>query len=65
MSTAHIFYIPVILLVGIFLGYFVGRQMAENEAKERLRRSKRRAAMAERNLSVSPKVEETEVGPDN
>ena len=48
MSTAHIFYIPVLILIGVFAGYFVGRQAAENEQKERLLRRKRQAAIKER-----------------
>ena len=45
MSSAHIFYIPVILLVGVFAGYFIGKAAAEKEASERARRLKRREAL--------------------
>jgi len=45
MSTAHIFYIPVILLVGIFAGYFLGRNAAERQARHAARRRRRKEAI--------------------
>lgn len=45
ISTAHIFYIPVILLVGIFAGYYIGRAAADREVAENERREKRRKAL--------------------
>ena len=45
MSTPHIFYIPVIHVVGILAGYFIGRWSAEEDEKERRRKAKRRAAI--------------------
>ncbi len=45
MSTAHIFYIPVLVLVGIFAGYYIGRQAAEDEARERIKKRRREAAL--------------------
>lgn len=47
MSSAHIFYIPVILLVGVFAGYYVGRWAAEQEEIERRKRLKRRQKLEE------------------
>jgi hypothetical protein len=47
LSTAHIFYIPVILLVGIFAGYYIGRWAADREREERARAAKRRKALKE------------------
>lgn len=45
ISTAHIFYIPVILLVGIFAGYYIGRAAADKERAEAERRAKRKAKL--------------------
>lgn len=44
MSTAHIFYIPLLVLVGIFAGYFIGRHTAEEEERERRLKARRIAA---------------------
>jgi hypothetical protein len=48
MSSAHIFYIPVIFMVGLLAGYFVGRRAAEADQREQQRRLKRRKALKER-----------------
>lgn len=45
MSTAHIFYIPVLILVGGFAGYFIGRWRAEEDERERRLAEKRAAAL--------------------
>lgn len=45
MSTAHIFYIPVLVLVGVFGGYFIGRWRAEEDERERRKAQKRAAAI--------------------
>lgn len=42
ISTAHIFYIPVLVLVGAFAGYYVGRMTAEKEQADRERRARRK-----------------------
>ena len=34
MSSAHVFYIPVIFFVGLLAGYFMGRNAAEEESDE-------------------------------
>jgi hypothetical protein len=49
MTTAHLFYIPVILMVGFLAGYFAGRS-AEAEAlkKKRKQRARRQAAKKKR-----------------
>jgi hypothetical protein len=44
MSTAHIFYLPIIFVVGLFAGYFIGRVQAEKELEERRKKARRRAA---------------------
>lgn len=45
MSSAHIFYIPVIFVVGLLAGYFMGRNAAEAERAEQRKRLKRRKAL--------------------
>lgn len=47
MSSAHIFYIPVLFMVGLLAGYFLGRRAAEAEQKEEKRRLQRRKALRE------------------
>lgn len=42
ISTAHIFYIPVLVLVGVFAGYYLGRAAADKEREEASRRAQRR-----------------------
>ncbi len=44
MSTAHIFYLPIIFVVGLFAGYFIGRVQADKDLEERRKRARRRAA---------------------
>lgn len=44
MTTAHLFYIPVLILVGVFAGYFIGRHAAEEDERKRRKKRKRRAA---------------------
>lgn len=44
MSSAHIFYIPIMIAVGFFCGYFFGLRAADAEhtqAQKRLERRKR------------------------
>jgi len=53
MSSAHIFYIPVIFMVGLLAGYFVGRRAAEAEQREEQRRLKRRKALKGRQNTES------------
>ena len=45
MSSAHVFYIPLLILVGLCLGYFLGRRAADQEARELDRRARRREAL--------------------
>lgn len=48
MTTAHIFYIPVILFVGVLAGFFLGRQASERDLERRRKRAARRKAVAEK-----------------
>lgn len=45
MTTAHLFYIPVLLLIGVFAGYFIGRHSMEEELKRRRKKRARREAV--------------------
>lgn len=44
MTSAHIFYIPVIFFVGLLAGYFVGENAAERRLKKRREKLRRRRA---------------------
>ena len=48
MTTSHIFYIPLVLLVGLVLGVILGRRSVEMAAEEERRREARRAARQRR-----------------
>ena len=42
MTSAHFFYIPVMILVGLVLGFILGRQAGIGFAEQELARSTRR-----------------------
>ena len=42
ISTAHIFYIPVLILVGAFIGYYLGRYHQDLAREEREKKQNRR-----------------------
>ncbi len=44
MTGAHLFYIPILLLVGFFGGFFAGKRAAEQEALREQRRKQRKEA---------------------
>jgi len=46
MTASHIFYIPLILLLGIILGVALGRRSAEVELREAERQRARKEARA-------------------
>ena len=46
ISTAHIFYIPVLVLVGAFAGYYIGRQASDKERAEAARRAARKEKLS-------------------
>jgi len=54
VSTAHIFYVPVLILVGVFAGYFIGRHAAEEEERERRKKARRRAAASKKKQKDEP-----------
>jgi uncharacterized protein YneF (UPF0154 family) len=58
MSSAHVFYIPIILFVGVFAGFFLGRRAAENEARELKKRRKRRQKIRDHAAQNKPDVDE-------
>lgn len=47
MTTGHIFFIPMVLLVGLVLGILIGRRSVEAESAEQERLARRRAARRE------------------
>lgn len=51
ISTAHIIYIPVIFLVGLFAGFFLGRRAAEQEARELKKRRERKEKLRRKKAS--------------
>ena len=44
MSSAHIFYLPIMIMIGFFAGYFFGVRSAEAEAAEKARLANRKNA---------------------
>lgn len=45
MSSAHIFYIPISLFIGMLAGFYLGRSAAQSEARELKKRRERRQAL--------------------
>jgi len=64
VSTAHIFYIPILVLVGVFAGYFIGRHMAEVEEFEKRKKARRRAALENRAPNAPADESSTEARSD-
>lgn len=48
MSSAHIFYIPIALFIGLLAGFYMGRHAAQQEANELRKRRERRQALREK-----------------
>ena len=48
MTGAHVFYIPLVLIVGLILGWALGKRQAEAEASNHQRTQETRAERAER-----------------
>ena len=48
MTTAHLFYIPIILLAGVLAGFFLGRRAADESVRERRKKLARRRAIQEK-----------------
>lgn len=48
MTGAHVFYIPLILFVGVVLGWAFGKRQAEKEAAGHERQQETRSERAER-----------------
>lgn len=53
MSSAHVFYLPIMIAVGFMVGYFAGRLSAKQEALEARKRAKRREALEARTRASS------------
>jgi hypothetical protein len=54
MTTNHIFYIPIVLLVGLILGAILGRKSVEAAADEDERLRERREARRRSSLAHEP-----------
>lgn len=48
MSSAHIFYIPIALFIGLLAGFYMGRHAAQEEARELRKRRERRQALRDK-----------------
>ena len=48
MSTAHFFYLPVLVLVGVFAGFYLGKQSAEDELREKFKAKRRKEQLQKR-----------------
>ncbi len=44
MSSAHIFYLPIMIMIGFFAGYFFGVRSAEAETAEKCKHASRKQA---------------------
>jgi hypothetical protein len=62
ISSAHIFYIPAIFVVGVLAGFFMGQRSAEAAIKKRQKRAKRRKKLKEQQETGS---EESQPGVDD
>ncbi|MGM0559404.1 MAG: hypothetical protein ACQEVA_23675 [Myxococcota bacterium] len=60
ISTAHIFYIVMILAVGALAGYFVGRRSAEADMQRQRKRKRRRKALRDKARQASETAERDE-----
>jgi F0F1-type ATP synthase assembly protein I len=47
VSSAHVFYLPVMILIGFFAGFFAGRRAAEADEAAARKRLERRARARE------------------
>ena len=54
MTTNHIFYIPIVLLVGLILGAILGRKSVEAAAEEEERLRERREARRRNSIAQKP-----------
>lgn len=48
ISSAHIFYIPISLFIGLLAGFYLGRHAAQDEARELRKRRERRQALRDK-----------------
>lgn len=48
MSSAHIFYIPIALFIGLLAGFYLGRRAAQDEARELRKRRERRKTLRDK-----------------
>ncbi len=58
MTTAHIFYIPLILAVGMLAGFFIGQNAAESRLKKQAKKQKRRQALLKKKRQAATEAED-------
>lgn len=61
MSSAHVFYIPILIAMGFIGGFFAGRRAAEQEAvdaQKRLQRQKKVSALRKAQADDEPTGDE-------
>ena len=58
MSSAHIFYIPISLFIGLLAGFYMGRHAAQQEASELRKRRERRQALRDKKAARAAQVED-------
>lgn len=46
MTTAHIFYVPVIFFVGLIAGFFLGQRVLEEKLRKRREKRRKKKQMA-------------------
>lgn len=65
-SSAHFIYIPMVLLVGIMLGFIFGTRAARNAFDmERKREAERAAARARREARKQARKDAADTGPES
>jgi len=54
MTSSHIFYIPLILIIGLIMGVVIGRRSAEVQREEEERKKRLQAKRQKADPSASP-----------
>lgn len=58
MSSAHVFYLPIMIAVGFMVGFYAGRSSARQELEARKRAKRRDALEARKRASSASKEDE-------
>jgi hypothetical protein len=54
MTSGHIFYIPIMIIIGLVVGYYLGRQAEEKAAAQHSERRQRRQRRAPEDEGSDP-----------